>query len=749
MAGNWTGGLPGVGDTALFNSSVTVVVDINPSIAALNIINNAAVILSAGGARTITAGGGTPARVFYIETGSSLTLGSGFGVSINTYGIASTNTAAVDGTLILGQGNSTWTINSLPFSLTNVDISGTVRVLSTNTGSGLLSGTVATLRFLSGSLLDWQRSGGAAPNANFQNGSTFNITGIVAGMIILNSTATYNGLLIWNCPSQTISGSSALLLPSTSATMDSIRVVSTGTGTVRLATNPNGYTIGHLEVQGGALELGAPGAAAGTANITTDIKISGGTLKCNSTYGGDILTAYPLTVTVNGSLLMTGGIVDLTDRPGPLNGPCQLVVKSHIQQSAGTIQATTSYGSQNQLSCSGISPQNLQLAGVFTGSVNLVINNTTGVSLQNTIVLPLGLVLQSGYLSIGNNTLTVGAAYISQLTAGAKVVTDGNGFLVYTSITAGRVFYVGPDPASYNPVTISNTEGLSFSVRVENGINPAIANPLAKVVTKTWNINASVTPSLPVSTTFEFVTGEWNPGFSVSSPAEIGRFVTSAWNLVVNNQFITWAGPYSVNTSAITSFNSPFIIGNNGAILAIESRVNCNAEKVNHAARISWDISDCTDAVKFDIQRADAGNPFHTIAVIDTLNSTCQFDFTDTDPGAGQKTYRICMRRRSGEVVYSNTASVNFAGTMPALLDVWPNPSSDYTRIRLFNENNSSLKLVLSDLSGRVIRNFITTGLPGIRNIVLDLSNLPAGQYYLQVQSASGVYFAPAKLIKL
>ena len=164
---------------------------------------------------------------------------------------------------------------------------------------GISNGNAGTINFLNGSVLDWQRSGGSAPNANFANGSLILVTGITGTNMNFNSSARYDGLLIWDCGTQTVSGSAALLLPATNITMDSVRINNTGSGSVRFATNPNGYTINSLEINGGTLELSAPNSNTNnlTDTIAGDFKITGGTVYGNATFNFDnfcaTFLAYP------------------------------------------------------------------------------------------------------------------------------------------------------------------------------------------------------------------------------------------------------------------------------------------------------------------------------------------------------------------------------------------------------------------------------------------------------------------------
>lgn len=749
VAANWSGGAtPSSTDTVVVNTSVTIVVDINPAIAGLQILNNATVIFSAAANRTINIGGsGTGAMVFLVDLGCTLTLGSGSGVSITTYGSSSTNTAFVKGTLIMGQGSTSWTINSLPLSKTNVSISGTVRFASNNTGSLLVSGTTATLVFLNGSTLDWQRNGGAGPNADFQNGSTIQVTGVTSSMITLNNSAVYNGLLIWNSASQTISGGAANLLPSTSYTMDSIRIVNTGTGTVRLATNPNGYTLGHLEVQGGTLEMGANGSANGGGTISTDLKISGGTLIGNATYAGDVLSAYAGNVTVNGNFTMTGGTFELTNRPTALlpGGAFIITIKGDASQTAGTIQCTSAFGSQNEIVMQGAVMQNLLITNM-TGFESLYIWNNNGVNLQGNLTIPYFLVLQQGYLQINNYTVTLTYPGLIQAVATPtpRIVTNGSGELNIKTIanTNSITFPVAGSSSTYNPVLIKNTSGSTFDfrMRVENAINPPIGYPLIGL-NRTWTFTPSTTPA-SVDATFYYFNGDGNAGFVNTNTLELGQNISSVWNVVKTG--IIPSGSYQAAVTSITTLgagiSSPMVLGNLHAILATGDALGVDAFTGTVQANqhwLQWQLQCAGNAaVTMELQRSNDAGGFNTIYAVNTLGTQCGtgFQYTDLQPLKGNNYYRVKLTDASGKIAYSKTLLLIHASGGWQLTG-YSNPVKDKALLQFSASGDITARLRVTDISGKSLQQQVLHLPAGTSVQTVDLGSYATGIYFVRLEA--------------
>ncbi len=764
-AGNWDLGVPGILDTAVFDGNITtgtVIVDVTPTISGLNLINTANVTFSATVDQTITIGNfASILRVFYIESGSLLILGSGFGVSIQTYGNGVTTTANIDGTLVFGQGNSAWTINQLPVggtSLTNVIVGsgGLVRVASNNTSAGgvLLNSTVATTQFLSGSEFRWQRNGDAGPEADFQNGSKINInvtSVVMSTMMSLSSSATYNGLLIWNCPTQTISGSSAKLLPAANSSMDSVRVVSTGASdTLLLWNEPAGFTIGHLEVQGGVLEISAPVSGPGTGSITNELKITGGRVIGNATFAGDGGSAYPMTLTVNGNLTMTGATdtLNFSNRPiGNLpGGTFNLIVKGHVSQFLpSSIIATTPFSSPQQedsLILNGAPAQNLQLDNM-TGNINLKADNPNpnGVNMQNHIILPYGLILAQGYVAPGGYTLTVASSLIKQLAAtpAPKVVTGGAGYLKLTNVTSNGNFYIGGSSSSYNPVFISSGNGADYYARVIDTITPAIAFPTYGI-NRTWNIFASAnTPGVTV--TFQYAGTDANP-FCTPQPRPMEILINTdpvtpgPWSIIPGNTGIMPVGgdPYTVTTATpiIISNNSEvhYVLGRDGGwILPIDCIISTRAQKRNNTGIISWAVNSSSDVRNFEVQRSVNNSGFRTIGIVDPVANQTDFSFTDAALANGTNLYRIKVNGITGASKYSNTVAIIQNSNDLIITTVAPNPVHNNALLTVSTGRSTVVDFKIYNMSGSLVKQWQTAIAEGNNTIEMNVSELAAGMY--------------------
>jgi hypothetical protein len=761
-AGNWSpSGVPTFNDTALFNTSVTVNVDVaGPQLAALQVKSSATVIFSSASPVTITIGnGGTPVEALLIESGSFLTLGSGSAVSLQTYGASSTNTANIYGTLTLGQGASVWTVAPFSASASNCtsNVYGRVVVASNNT-AGIIAGTgISNLRFFSASALLWQRNGGAVPPADFQNGSIINITGITSSAIAFNTPANYNGLLIWNCTGQTTTGGAALLLPSPSTTMDSIRVVSTGaTGTLRLATNPSGYTIGHLEVQGGTLELSAPVGTARFGTINTDFKISGGSVIGNATYAFDNLAPDSMRLIVNGNLVMSGGSFNLSNRPPALlsGGSFGMTVKGDIIQSGGTISCSSDFSGLspsriNYIEMAGTAAQNVTL-NTWSGPIQFIANNTSGINLLANLTCPDTLYLKTGYMQLNNfNVQSAAGKFKTQVVSPTpRMVTNGTGHLTLTGLAsaATATFPVTPIVNSISSVILKNNDisANTFDVRVERGNNPAGIFNTGLTVNRTWIINdATNIGANSVELKFLYPDTAINVLCNRSGAMELGHFPVSAWSVdpVATTRIPSQgAGVNTTDTTGVfapNSLDSAFVLGNQFSILTLNAGITLNYFKGNKQAAanvLNWSVNCTSNQAKFEVQRSNNGISFSTIGNITASYTRClqPFDFADNNPQAGINYYRIKITDVDGRVTYSTWVllqSKEVAAGAMALLPTLVN--KPLAILYIDAAKPGPVQVNITDANGRTVQTVKEAVIAGQNQLTLNFEQLQPGVYYI------------------
>jgi hypothetical protein len=321
-----------------------------------------------------------------------------------------------------------------------------------------------------------------------------------------------------------------------------------GPGGIVELTGSNTYT-GITTITGGGggntvrLKLNHPGG--GTLPAGNDIIVSSnGNLEVltNQTLNNVTIGRGSLTVGDGATLTITGKLTMLPNRV-TLSGSGKIVYTP---------------GASLEYVFDGGSTSSAEFPAV-DGPTNVSVSNSFFVRLHESRTIS-GLFTGNSPFLLGNADFTVGGA-----TANSIIVTDGSGKLFITNI--GTVPVTFPVWASLqtgsNSVTIGNGQGLTYGVRVEQGINPAILNN-NNAVNRTWYITPSATPAAGVNVSFAYANTHGNAGFNYTAPVDLGQY-TTAWNVIQSN--ITQTQPLTTTISTLTAnTNTPLVIGNVGSI---------------------------------------------------------------------------------------------------------------------------------------------------------------------------------------
>jgi hypothetical protein len=754
-------GVPGASDTVIFNSANSCDLDVNPTIASLRTVGVGANITTTSGQKTMTINNnGATSPVLSVGAGSALFVGNGGGVVFITYGAGGTNNAQVAGTLTLN-AFSTWEINN-GANLTNVDISGVVNVNFNHGGAVFNNSTIATTRFLSGSSLNWTTgNAGTIPAADYQNGSTINVTGVSINMPVFSNAANYNGLLIWDNPGQTISGSSAILLPAANYTMDSLRVISTGTGTIRLATEPNGYMIGNVEVPGGTLEMSAPVVGASAGSIINNLEISGGTVIGNATYTGDIAAAFGTTLTVNGKLIISSGTLTLTNRPlvASSAGGFKLNVKKDVVQTGGSVNATNLFALfTNEFALTGTIAQNLTMT-TFSGPIAFNINNSSaaGVTLLSNFTIPASpasLVFTSGVLNTSSANLLI-------IAAGGQVFGAANGSYVDGPVrkfgNTAFIFPVGKTigaTKAYVPIEISATSGPAtdnFTAEYKRStaeIYP-ISNAGIEHVSRVdyWILDRGGSTS-SVNITLYWTATSSNGG----SPNYINNLseLIIAWSNGANWINFSGLGQTTGNTTAgsimwtsLTNTFGPFSLASTTINNPLPITLNyLNGIKQNGAHYLNWKVTCFNNANStMVLERSADGRTFTAINTItaDALRCEQPFDHTDNNPLAGLNYYRLKMIDANGKITYSTIIALLNKENGFDIVNLIPTLVTGNALLNVTAAQKTKMDIVITDISGRQVQKIAYNLIAGSNQFNVNLSNLSAGTYQMKGYTIDGV----------
>ena len=83
-----------------------------------------------------------------------------------------------------------------------------------------------------------------------------------------------------------------------------------------------------------------------------------------------------------------------------------------------------------------------------------------------------------------------------------------------------------------------------------------------------------------------------------------------------------------------------------------------------------------------------------------------------------------------------------------SVLNMYPNPTTDFVNVDISVDGNSSVNLLLFDNAGRMIKDFGTQEVFGQSSTYLDLSDIPAGSYFMMFQYEQDYEMKALNIIK-
>jgi hypothetical protein len=147
---------------------------------------------------------------------------------------------------------------------------------------------------------------------------------------------------------------------------------------------------------------------------------------------------------------------------------------------------------------------------------------------------------------------------------------------------------------------------------------------------------------------------------------------------------------------------------------------------------LEWQTATELNNSGFEVQRNINGN-WEVVTFVPSLaddgfsQSLLDYSYNDMNTARGMTQYRIRQIDFDGKTSYTEIRAVRGDG-QPGKTIVYPNPSADGRINVVFDENNTTRDLYLSDMSGRMIRNWRS-----YTNNNIQIDNLAPGMYTLKI----------------
>ncbi|AEV99117.1 hypothetical protein A4D02_11175 [Niastella koreensis] len=272
---------------------------------------------------------------------------------------------------------------------------------------------------------------------------------------------------------------------------------------------------------------------------TTDVSITSGTPFSPVISG--TATAHSVTIGKDATLTING--------TGTLNLYGNFANSGTLNAGTGTIAFR---GTANQT--------------INTLSIGNVIMNGAGVTLNGNLTIGSTLTMTNGNITTGSFNIYLQNATNGSVTS--HVITNGTGSVIVANSTSAITVPVGPSAASYNPVTISNGQGMTYTVRVMAGlIAPVIDN--SKAVNRTWTVTTTREPAAPVNISLQYADADANAACNPTANMDAGAYNGITWALVSPTGGVLPTGSSAARLVALSTTQlGSIVITNQGMLKA-------------------------------------------------------------------------------------------------------------------------------------------------------------------------------------
>ena len=363
----------------------------------------------------------------------------------------------------------------------------------------------------------------------------------------------------------------------------------------------------------------------------------------------------------------------------------------------------------------------------------------------------------SSKLVLGTNNFTVGGTVTGD--ASNYVVTNSTGAITIKTVTSGgKTFPIGVSTSSYSPVTIAQSNSLDWTINVQSGIVPSATNP-SDALLRTWTITPSTNPT-PTSATVTFQYNESDAGiagtaWSTTGDVLLNHYNGSIWSPVGSAVTPTGTpgGTRTVTASGLSSF-SPWALTRSGSALPV-SFTGFSGRREGNNNLLHWTTSNEYNNSGFEVQRSTDGVTYTAISFVNSLAPNgisvedIHYTYTDVNAAGSKLYYRLKQVDFDGHSKYSTVVLIQSdKGAGVLVSGLYPNPASRELTAWVNASARGNVSIAVVDMFGRTVQTQKMTADRGSNSVRVNVSNLQAGNYILQVNFENTMETSAAKFIK-
>ena len=201
----------------------------------------------------------------------------------------------------------------------------------------------------------------------------------------------------------------------------------------------------------------------------------------------------------------------------------------------------------------------------------------------------------------------------------------------------------------------------------------------------------------------------------------------------------------NVTRAGVTTF-ATFTLGDQDNPLPVRL-TSFDAKRVGADALVTWQTAAELNSKGYDVQVSTDGKEFRTLSSVPSASpnsvKTTSYSYLDAEKGkVGTRYYRLRQVDLDGKETFFSPVAVNFEGKAPAAtLVAYPNPfnGNDQLHVALQSASSGKGQLLITDLTGRTIRNESVQVSAGLTDFAVDnTAGLQAGMYLVKFTLPTG-----------
>ncbi|MBU3675673.1 MAG: T9SS type A sorting domain-containing protein, partial [Chitinophagaceae bacterium] len=214
--------------------------------------------------------------------------------------------------------------------------------------------------------------------------------------------------------------------------------------------------------------------------------------------------------------------------------------------------------------------------------------------------------------------------------------------------------------------------------------------------------------------------------------------------LVLTPQSVTWNAVNSywevvLNTPGFSQFYAHAQNPNNVPLPATVTDFSGYKQGEHH--RLSWTTQSEYNNAFFTLEYSRDGNNFTSLANINSqaVNGNSQavlhYGYTHTTPMLGHNYYRLRQTDIDGQSKLEAKVVDLIRRAEGGSISIYPNPTEGVLQVSVYEQSAGAIKLVVRDMSGRVVKTVEAQTASGNNQLSVDLSAVAQGIYTLQCYS--------------